>query len=115
MSTPTSPYRTTYAVTVRVTELLEALGATEGAVAQTLVDGGHVGVRHNCSRCPIAVYLAATDLGWPAQVSGVGVFVEFTDTAGDDYSIVVRLTDAALDFATFFDCGVYPELRAVTA
>lgn len=115
MTAPTSPYRTTYAVTTRVTELLEALGATEGAVAQTLVDGGYTGVRHDCSRCPIAVYLTASGINWPIQVSEMGVLIEVTNAAGDQYSVLVRLPRPVLDFLTSFDAGVYAELRAVTA
>lgn len=104
-------YRSPQSITARVTELLEQLGTSANQVGDRLLEGGHFGKRGSCIDCPLAMYLAASDLGeLNIQVSGLGVFVEF-GTGGDSYATLVRLPDPVLDWLVLFDLGAYAELQ----
>lgn len=83
---------------------LAELGDTPEAIAATLAEQGHKGVRENSSCCPIAVYL--TGLGW--EWVDVGhLDVHAWSDLGEEHVEPSAAVDA---FISRFDLGEWPEL-----
>lgn len=93
---------------------LEALGADADAVAQTLADGRHRGLRDNCAACPTAVYLLAVIDG-VARVNVSRRFAAICIDPGLDPTIEpsarVSLPQPVRDFIDRFDDYSYPQLN----
>jgi hypothetical protein len=104
-------YASPASIAARATELLDALGATRGEVAERLLEDGHRGVPGSCTRCPVALFLLRSDLGLiDVMVGDIEVELRVSD-----YELPIRITTPAsvTDFLLAFDHGTdYQDLNS---